>query len=312
MQGEQKGPGRPYRVGLIHVVAKGDPVIDTQDIVDFKRGMETIGYRENVDVVYQELYGNRDPDLIQAHADALVAWPADVIVSFLTNANIALKKATRDVRIPVVCWATNHIEAGLAESYRRPGMNFTGFSYIPYNNWAKVRLLKMAVPGLTRIGHLYNPTYSPAPAVMREFAEAARTMGCEMPIYETLRIEDFEPSILAMKRDGCQAVLVGPHALFNMNGEVLGKRFLDARLPAVGNQLSITRAGGLATISPGKKKGWPMMAQVVDQILHGADPAEIPIDRSMRGPTTLNLKNAGLLGLQLPASLIDEADVLIE
>lgn len=307
-------PARVYRVGLIHYVAKGDAFINTGDIVDFKAGMERIGLREGVNVVYDERYGNRDMALTQRHADEMVAARLDVIVSFLTNANIALKNAMAQQKhsIPVVCWATDLKEAGLIESYRRPGGDFTGFTYEPYNQWTKVRLLKRAVPGLSRLAHFYNPTYSPAPAVLRDLQEAAEAMALEFRVYETLRLEDFEASVARIKADGCGAVVVGPHELFNRNGEHLGRLFLDAGLPAVGNQLSIMRAGGLASFNPPKKVGWPSMALVAERILQGEKPAEIAIDRSHKGPLTINLRSARALGLQLADALVEEADVLIE
>lgn len=307
-------PTRPYRIGLIHYVPLGDPFINTEDVADFKAAMARLGYLEGRDVVYDERYGQRDKALTwQQVREMLVAGP-DLVVSFLTNPNIALKEtmAATGKAVPVICWATDMVEAGLIESHRRPGGHFTGFTYEPYNQWTKVRLLKLAVPGLKRIGHLYNPGYSPAPAVLRDLRQAAEAMALEFGVYEATQLEQLEPAIAAMRRDGCGGAVVGPHEFFNRNGEQLGRMFLAAGIPAVGNQLSIARGGGLAAFNAPKKRGWPMMAQVAERILQGASPAEIPVDRSLKGPMTINLRSARALGLELPASLVDEADALIE
>jgi putative ABC transport system substrate-binding protein len=303
---------RAYRVGLLHVVGQNDTSINPVDMADFKQGMRDLGYREGVDVEFRECYGNRDLARVRRYADELVAWPADVIVSFLTNANLALMEATRMSRTPVVGWGTDHVVAGTAETNRRPGKNFTGFSYMPFIYGARVRMLRMAVPHARKVGHLYNHTYSPAEPGKQEYGEILNDFGIEMPVYEALRLEDLEPSVAAMKRDGCDAVMVGPHELFNTNGKILGRLFLEHRLPAFGNQLTIPEYGAVGAMGPPHRNGWPAMAGVVDRILKGANPAEIPINRTLRGPTVLNLKAAELLGLDLPAKLIDEADVILE
>ncbi|MNV44780.1 ABC transporter substrate binding protein [compost metagenome] len=175
-----------------------------------------------------------------------------------------------------------------------------------------MRLLKQLFPRLGRVAHLFNPGYSPATPAMEEFRTAAVAMGMEFRLYETLSREAFGASIDAMKRDGCEAVIVGPHELFNTNGATLGALFLAAGLPAVGNQLSIARNGGLASFNPGKRQAWPLMAFVVDDILQGADPAAIPINRNCRGPLTLNLKTARALGMEIPQDVLEEADVLLD
>ncbi|WP_431282346.1 ABC transporter substrate-binding protein [Humitalea sp. 24SJ18S-53] len=304
-------PPAVARIGLLHYVGNGDAFVDTNDMVNFKAGMERIGYHEGKNVEYLQRFGNRSFPLTEQYAREIVDWKPDVIVSFMTNGNLALAPLVAGTRIPVVAWATDLMAAGLIESYQRPGRNFTGFSYIPYNNWTKVRLVKMVLPHIRKVGHLYNHTYSPAEAAMIQFREAAEAMGMEFRIYETMTLDAFEGSIDAMKRDGCEAAIVGPHELFNTNGARLGELFLKAKLPAVGNQLSIARNGGLASFNPGKKQAWPMMAFVVDDILKGADPAEIPIDRNCRGPFTLNLKAAREMGLTIPAHVLEEADVVL-
>ncbi|MDO9433830.1 ABC transporter substrate-binding protein [Hydrogenophaga sp.] len=305
-------PGRPARVGLIHYVGRGDPYVGTDDVLWFKDAMARLGYREGDGVDYLELYGDRDFARTQQHARQVLEWKPDVVVSFMTNANLALKPLLETHPVPVVCWATDLMEAGLIESHRRPGGHFTGFTFVPGNNWGKVRLAKLLLPKVRRIGHLYNPTYSPAPSCLRELAHACEAIGVELPAYETLTKEAFQGSVDAMARDGCDAVIVGPHELFNTNGKILGDMFLAAGLPAIGNQLSMLEGGGVASINSGGRQGWPLMAFVVDDILHGAQPADIPVNRFCRGPLTINLKSARALGLDVTDEILEEVDVLLD
>ena len=92
-----------------------------------------------------------------------------------------------------------------------------------------------------------------------ELRVAGEMMGLRVKAYETLNADQFEPSIKAMRADGCGAVTVGPHELFNTNGERLGALMQQYKLPAIG-QMSIGATGGVAGSAPPFEKGWPAMA----------------------------------------------------
>jgi putative ABC transport system substrate-binding protein len=307
----QSSASRMAKIGLLHVVGPDEKSQPPVDMDYFKQGMKKLGYEEGLNVEYRTCFGNRDLSLVRKHADDLVAWPADVIVSFLTNSNLVAMEATKESGTPVVGWGTDHVVARTVESNRRPGKNFTGFSYIPFIYGARVRLMRMCVPHARKVAHLYNPNYSPAPAALDEFRDILNDFGIDMPVHEALSQSDLEPTVEAMRRDGCEAVMVGPHGLFNTNGPLLGKLFLEHRLPAFGNQLTIPQYGGVGAMGPPHQNGWPEMAKVVDRILKGEKPGEIPINRSLRGETVINVKAASLLSLDLPPALIDEADVVL-
>lgn len=298
-------PGRTYRIGIITYAGPGleQPL---------KRALAALGYVEGQNTLYQMRAGERDITRMDAHARDLVAWEPDVIVSLMTNAHVAVQKATRARPIPVVLWSADPLETGVIESFRRPGTNFTGFSYEPHTQVLQVRLLKRAVPNLRCIGHLYNHTYAPAPSTRRQLEAAGALMNVPVKVYEVLEASQLPGAIAQMKVDGCGGFVVGPHELFNGNGAQIGQLALEHGLAAVSIQISVTRGGGLATFAPPFDKGWPAMAPVIDRLLHGADPAEIPVERGFKSPLTLNLAAARQLGLTLPPDLIDEADEVLE
>jgi putative tryptophan/tyrosine transport system substrate-binding protein len=304
--------GRSFRIGLLHYVHKDDKFINTDDVRLIKEELQNLGYREGGNTTFFERYGERNLDATKRFAVEMVEWKADIICSFIANANKAAQAATTVSQTPVVCWASFPLHEGLAQSYRRPGSNFTGFSYDPYSQLVKVRVLKLAVPNLKRVGYFYNHTYAPAKHTLPELQQAAEMMGLDFKVYEALRQEDFEPTVAAMKRDGCGGVVVGPHEFFNANGAKLGRLFFEAGLPASGNQLSIVRAGGLAAYGASKQLGWRAMAHVVDRVLKGAKPADIPFERGFKSLMVLNVNAAKNLGLNLSPSLIAEADTIIE
>lgn len=308
---ETAGPAGPeatqsvHRIGIITYAGPGGGEI-------VKRELAKLGYREGENVIYEERAGNRDIKVMDQQARELVAWRPDVIISLMTNAHVAVQRATAENQIPVVFWSADPLGTGVVRGFRATGTNFTGFSYEPQVQLAELRFLKMAVPGLQCVGHLYNSTYAPAPATLRELQAAGALLSIPIKVYEVQKSEDLEPAIALMRADGCGAFVVGPHELFNGNGACIGKAALANGLAVVSIQISITRGGGLATFAPPFERGWAAMALVIDRLLKGAKPGEIPVERGFKSPLTINLKAASALGLNLPPALIDEADEIIQ
>lgn len=123
--------GRSFRIGLLHYVHKDDKFISTVDVGIVRDELQNLGYKEGGNTVYLERYGERDLEATKRLAAEMVESKVDVICSFIANANIAAKAATGVSRTPVVCWSSFSVQEGLAQSYRRPGGNFTGFSCDP-------------------------------------------------------------------------------------------------------------------------------------------------------------------------------------
>jgi len=297
--------GKAHRIGIITYAAPGGAALVKEALAD-------MGYKEGENVVYEEKAGERDLEAMPRLAQELVDWKPDVILSLMTNAHIAIKEATKETQTPVVFWSAAPQETGIIESFRRSGTNFTGFTYEPPAQVLQLRLLKLAIPDLECVGHLYNHTYPPAIPTRQELEIAGRLMNVEVKVHETLRLEDFEKSISAMREEECDGFVVGPHELFNGNAKTIADLALKYRLAVVSAQNSVPKAGGLAAYAPPFARGWPAMAPVIDRILKGEKPTDIPVERGFKSPLILNLKNAKELGLQLPPSLIDEADELIE
>lgn len=300
-----RADGLPFRIGIITYAGLG-----LEGIV--KRELERLGYREGVNVVYEARAGQRDLAATERHARELAAWKPDLIVSLMTNAHVAVQEATRETRTPVVFWSADPYGTGIIRSYRRPGTNFTGFSYEAHAQELQLRLLKLAIPGIKCVGHLYNRTYAPAAGTVHNLVRAGRLLEVAVTLHEVLYDDEIEPQIAAIAAEGCGGFVVGPHEMLNRNGERIGQLALKYRLAAVSIQTSVTDGGGLAAFAPPFERGWTAMAGVIDRILKGADPAEIPVERGFKSPLTLNLKAARALGLSLPPELIDEADHVIE
>lgn len=297
--------GKMYRIGMLNYASGG-----ATDLI--KKLLAQRGYVEGKNVTYDIRTANRDKTAVDQAAIDLVAWKPDVIVSLMSNADLALKKALVGKKVPVVVWSTDPQSVGVVASHRRPGGNFTGFSYEPYQAMLHLRLLKLAVPNLTSVCYLYNHTYVVAPHELEEFREAAKLMNTKVIVFEALEKPQVIDAFARMSKSGCGAVAIGPHELFNTNGPLVGGLARQYKFATIGLQTSIVRGGGLAAYAPPFERGWPAMAEVIARIINGADPATIPVERGFKSPLTINMQTARYLKLTLPADLVDEADTLIE
>lgn len=306
---------RVYKIGIITYA--GDPSSagpgqpSGGERVPIKDLLAAHGYIEGKNIEYRYRAGGRDMQRTEQFARELVEWKPDLIIGQMTNADIAVKKATAGTNIPVVIWSTDPLEAGLIKGYARSGTNFTGFAYEPWIQMLQLRILKTVKPETKLVAHLYNHTYAPAPSTLRGLEEAGKLMGIRIKVYEVLEKENFEKAFQQMQADGADGLTFGPHELFNTNGATLGALAIKYKLPSVACcQTSIARGGGLAAFSP--PNGWPAMAERIDLILQGkAKPADLPVIRTIASPLTLNLKAAAQLGLTVPPSLVDEAQTVI-
>jgi putative ABC transport system substrate-binding protein len=297
--------GRPFRIATITYAYPG-----IADAV--KAELAKLGYIADRNVEYRDWSGDRDLEAMPRLAREAVAWKPDLILSMMTNAHVAVAEATKDQPIPTLLWSADPLETGVIKSFRKTGTNFSGFTYEPYQAVLHLRLLKLAIPNLSCVGHLYNRNYAPAPSTLRDLHVAAKLMGLGLVEGEALTKEEIAPAIASFRKAGCGGFTVGPHELLNGNGQLIGEEALRNGLAAVSIQTSIVRGGGLATYAPPHDKGWVAMAHMADRVLKGERPENIPVERRLGSPLTINLKAAKALGLTLPDSLIDEADFLID
>lgn len=300
---------RTYRIAVLgYNVSVTD---DSMVLKQLKAGLAERGYVEGRNLVFERRYARRDRDLLMRQAQELLAWKPDVIIGADSTTGIALKAATAESRTPVVTWSLDPVSSGIVADFDRPGGNITGFAEPADTQLRQIRLLVDVVPGIRSIGVLYNPTYGPAAGQLSRLRASAETLGVKLEVFEALKMEDLEPAIAAMSKAGVGGFVIGPHSLFSLNGETIGKLALKYQLPAVTQLGSVLQGGGLAAFSPPFSSGWYNAAALVDKILTGVNPGEIPIDRSSRGGLTVNLVAATELGLQVPPSVLAEADRVI-
>jgi putative ABC transport system substrate-binding protein len=231
----------------------------------------------------------------------------------LTNDSsaLALKQATSVIPIVFVL-GYDPVGTGLVVSLSRPGGNITGLSNrSPDLAGKRLELLREALPQLRRLAIMANVNFPSALLEIRELQAAARTLGVEVAPLEIQRPEDIAPAFETLKGQA-DALYVVFDALINANRTRILIFALTQRLPTIVNNRDSVQAGALISYGPNPADLLRRAAEIVDKILHGAKPADIPVEQPTKFNLVVNLTTAKALGLAIPEPFLLRADEVIE
>jgi putative ABC transport system substrate-binding protein len=280
-------------------------------IAAFVQRLRELNWIEDRTVSIEQRFAGGRSDSLAAIATELVRLKVDVIVTASTPATIAAKQATP--RIPIVFAAVGDpVGSGLVASLARPGGNITGLSQQePDTAGKRLQLLREVIPYLRRLAILLNPD-NPAVAPERdEVQAAARALGLECSVFEIRRTEDIASDFEALKGQ-VEAVYVSLDPLLNANRSRVATLAAFARMPTIHSLRDFVDAGGLMSYGPNFPALYRRAAEYVDKILHGAKPADIPVEQPTKFDLVINLTTAKALGLTVPPTLLALADEVIE
>jgi putative tryptophan/tyrosine transport system substrate-binding protein len=299
-------PGKLPTIGFL-----GASTTAAQLTAAFVHRLRELGWIEGRTVVTEYRWAEGRSERFGEIAAEFVRLKVDVMVVEGTAATVAAKQATSVIPIifPV---SGDPVGAGLVASLARPGGNVTGLS-IQQTDLAgkRLELLREIVPGLRRLAALVdigNPANVPE---MRELQTAARTLGLEVVTLEIRRAEDIAPAFKALK-GRAEALYVAGGPLTSTNRIHINTFALGARLATICADREYVKAGGLMSYGPNFPDLFRRSADIVDKILRGAKPGDIPVEQPTKFDLVVNLKTAKMLGLDVPTSLLARADELIE
>jgi len=306
----QQPAGRVYRVGYLAFASREQQIHLSKA---FEEGLRSLGYRVGENVVIEYRYANRQLERLPALAADLVRLGVDVIVTGAHQNTVAAMKAT--TTIPIVM--TNSIDpvgAGLVASLARPGGNVTGFGVDAGDEifGKRLELLKETLPNLSRVSILWNPDFAPNRSRLTSMREAAQALGLTLVPAEARGLDAPEQAFATMVSGRAQAfVVLGEPVLFNYRGQI-GVVALRNRLPAISTAREYAEAGLLLTYGPDLQDLNRRSAVFVDKIFKGAKPADLPVEQPTKFELVVNLKTAKALGVEVPTSLLQRADEVIE
>jgi putative ABC transport system substrate-binding protein len=218
------------------------------------------------------------------------------------------------VPVPVVfLFSGDPVDAGIVASFARPGGNVTGVSLLSLDLSVKrVQLLKEAMPTMTRVAVLSNPTHPGELSELKATREAARALGLAIEHFAVESDDDFEPAFAAIAQSKCDGLIAFPDALKNFNRQKIVAFALQRRFSSIYGWKMYADAGGLMSYGPILDDVSVRVAVYVDKILKGAKPADLPVEQPTKLEMVVNLKTAKAFGLEIPPGLILRADELIE
>jgi putative tryptophan/tyrosine transport system substrate-binding protein len=225
----------------------------------------------------------------------------------------ALQQATRTIPI-VFLMSTDPVAGGIVESLARPGGNATGFfGSEPSLGGKWLELLKEIVPGLRRVAVIFNPETSTAgTSYLRSVETAAPLFSVEATGAPVHHAGDIELAISSLVREPGGGLIVLPDAFTASHHKQIIELAARYKLPAIYATPDYANEGGLMTYGTDPVDIYRRTASYVDQILKGANPANLPVQASTKFVLVINLTTAKALGLTVPPSLLDRADEVIE
>jgi putative ABC transport system substrate-binding protein len=307
---EAQPAAKVYRIGLLGTVPLTDP--GTSRIWDgFLEGLRQLGYVEGQNIVIERRFSEGRYERLPALAAELVRLKVDVIVAAATTVDEA-KRTTST--IPIVM--TNHgdpVGSRVVASLARPGGNVTGLSALsPALVGKQLQLLKEAVPRVSRVAVLSNPTHPSHPTSLREAEVAARSLKVRLQILEARAPTEFAGAFSAATKESAGALLVLGDPMFFGERTRIVDLAAKSRLPSMGIQREYAEAGGLLAYGIDQRDSFRRAATYVDKILKGAKPADLPVEQPTKFELVINLKTAKALGLTLPQSVLGRADEVIQ
>ena len=300
---------RTYRVGLFN---QGTPLSDTSPFAAAMiRGLEKRGYAVGRNLVLERRGAEGRLELLPRLLEELVASKVDVIYAVSYPAALVAKNGTT---LPVVVVsAGDPVATGLADSLARPGGHLTGIGDFAAELAPKrIQLLTEMSPKLRRVAMLWN---AGDPAMTRRYQvseTAAQKLGVGVEPLAVRSVEDFEPALSAMKQNLPDAMFVVDDRLTALNRKAIFDFAAANRLPAMYEMDFLVRYGGLMSYGPDFDEVLDRAASLIDRILKGAKPQDLPFELPTRYRFVINLKAAKALGLDVPPSLLAQADEVVE
>jgi putative ABC transport system substrate-binding protein len=276
------------------------------------RGLEELGYKEGRNLIVERRYAEGHAERFQEFANELVRLNVDLIVVVTTPAGLAAKKATSTIPI-VHPAAIDPVGTGLVASLAHPGGNLTGLSVLNAEMSAKrLEVLKEVVPGLTRAALLWNSANPANSLAWKESESAARALGVSLSSREVREPKDFEQAFEAMTKDPPEVLLVLQDALTLEYRKEIIAFALKSHLPSMFVGKEWVTEGGLMSYGDRLPERYRRAADLVDRILKGAKPADLPVEQPTRFEFVINLKTAKAIDLKIPPFLLTRADEVIE
>jgi putative ABC transport system substrate-binding protein len=291
----------------IGILALGNPN-PARFLKEFRAALAELGYVEGQNVKLEIRSAEGHAARLEPMARELVGLKVDVLVTYQTPAATAAKAATTALPI-VMASVADPVGSGLVRSLAHPGGNITGISGATSELVVKnLELAKDLVPSAHRIAVLTNEPDPFHKILIAHVKTAAQQLNVQTKIVLARAGDDFDRHLKDTKAWGADAALVQPSLpLHDIAGAAIKNR-----LPALCPNSAYTQAGGLISYSADLSSVHREAAIIVDKVLKGRKPADLPVQLTTKFRLVINAKAAKAIGLELSPLLIARADEIIE
>jgi putative tryptophan/tyrosine transport system substrate-binding protein len=274
-------------------------------------GLHDLGYVEGKNITIEFRWAEGNYDRLPELAAELERLRVDILVTHGTPATLAAKVATK--AIPIVTAAIGDpVAAGVVSGAAEPGGNITGVAiFSPELAVKRLELLTQAIPNVKQIAVVLNPENTLMGAVLHGVEAAAASLAVEVRQIAVRAPNEFENVLSSLGGGRVQAVVLVDDGMLIANAASLGKVIANLRLPSVGFT-EFAQGGGLIGYGVNFPEMFRRAAILVDKVLKGARPADLPIEQASRFDLTINLMTAKALGLTIPPTLLARANEVIE
>jgi putative ABC transport system substrate-binding protein len=305
----QRPTSSPFRIGVLETVAA---TLSSANWDAFRRGLQERGYEEGKDFVIEYRSADGVAERFPQFADELVRLGVDLIITRGTPATQAAKSAT--AKIPIVMAPVGEpVGTGVVASLARPGGNVTGFSAFSNELAGKrVELVKELLPASSRVALLNNMSNPVTLPQWEETMWAARAFALEADFLDVRGEIDIGPAFETALARRVDVLIVGLDAVTQANRQLIVDLAARNRFPTIYGSREFVEAGGLMTYGVSYPHLYFRAATLVDKILKGAKPGQLPVQEPTTFELIINLKTAKTLGITVPAPIMVRADELIE
>ena len=275
------------------------------------RELRAIGYVEGKNIAFDSRSAENKLDRLPALADELARLKIDVLIAAAMEEALAAKSVTRTIPI-VFLSGGDPVASGLVDSLARPGGNITGFTSISgVLSGKRLEILKETIPKLSRVAVLWDPLVSSTAQQWKESQLPARELGLQLYSMEISSVDKFESAFKEATKAGSTALVVVGGPLITSNRKRIAELAIKNRLPSMYPDIRYANAGGMMSYGADRAEPYRRIASMVDKILKGAKPADIPVEQPMKFELIINLKAAKQIGLTIPPNVLARADKVI-
>jgi ABC-type uncharacterized transport system substrate-binding protein len=305
----QRPPNGRFRIGFL---GNSTPTLEADLVEAFRKGLREFGYIEGQDIQIDYRWADGKYERFPTLLAEMIALKVDVIVTAGTPAALAVKRATSSIPFVMVA-VGDPVGTGLVVSLGRPGGNITGLtSMAPELEGKRLEILKEVAPAISHIAVLWNPVNPFQTTSEKEVQAAARALGMKVLSLAARSLKEIEDAFEAIARERPGALFVLADRLFLHNRMQIMDFAIKHRLPGVHAYRELVEVGGLMSYGPSYTDMHRRAASYVNDILKGARPSDLPVQRPIKFDLVVNLKTAKVLGLRIPESILLRADEVIE